>query len=472
MTCIVWFRQDLRCNDNPALAWAAARGPVVPVYILDNTPPPAGRPIGGAGQWWLDRSLRRHAETLGGLVLLRGDPKRLLPELARQVDAQAVAWTRCYEPAAIARDKDLKGALAATGLDVKSFNGQLLHEPWEVKTLSGGPFKVYSAFWRACCKRAVAQPGAQPRFKLADIAGIGDRLDDWGLAPRNPDWAAGWDSLWTPGEIGASARLEGFLANGLAGYAELRDRPDRPNISRLSAHLHWGEISPRTIWTRVQHAAAGGDVPARDAEKFLAEIGWREFATHLLYHFPELPERNWRPEFDAYPWRDSASDLKAWQRGRTGYPMVDAGLRELWATGFMHNRVRMIAASFLIKHLRIDWRQGERWFWDTLLDADLANNAASWQWVAGSGADASPYFRIFNPVTQGRKFDPEGHYVRRWCPELARLPNDVLHAPFEAPPEVLREAGVELGKTYPHPIVEHRAAREAALRGYDAVKAR
>jgi deoxyribodipyrimidine photo-lyase len=300
--------------------------------------------------------------------------------------------------------------------------------------------------------------------------GGGDKLCDWGLLPSKPNWAKGFAAEWTPGEDGARARLEAFLKGGLEGYTELRNRPDLPNVSRLSPHLHFGEISPRQVWAMTQHFADAHAGVRRDADKFLSEVGWREFAHHLLYHFPTLPERNWKPAFDAYPWQTNAKHLAAWQRGQTGYPIVDAGLRELWATGYMHNRVRMVVASFLIKHLRIDWRQGEAWFWDTLVDADLANNAASWQWVAGSGADAAPYFRIFNPMEQGRKFDPEGVYIRRWCPELAKLPNDALFAPFEALPMVLAAAGVVLGKTYPQPLVVHAEARAAALAGYQAVK--
>jgi deoxyribodipyrimidine photo-lyase len=295
-------------------------------------------------------------------------------------------------------------------------------------------------------------------------------LDDWGLLPRNPDWANTWRNWWRPGETGALARFDEFVAADLAGYAHLRDRPDLAASSCLSPHLHLGEISPRQIWARLsveQHE------PARRAgiDKFLSEVGWREFAYHLLYHFPKLPDANWRNAFDAYPWVDRKADLEAWRRGRTGYPFVDAGMRELWHTGWMHNRVRMVAASFLVKHLRIDWRLGEAWFWDTLVDADLANNAAGWQWVAGSGADAAPYFRIFNPITQGRKFDPEGDYVRRWCPELAQLPPEYIHAPFSAPVDVLRRCGIRLGTTYPYPIVVHDEARRAALAGYEQIRA-
>ena len=469
MTTIIWFRQDLRTADNPALSQAVAGGPVVPVFILDETQG-GGRPLGGASRWWLHHSLSALSDALGGLVLLRGDPAKVLPDLARRTGATSVVWNRCYEPSAVARDTRLKAELAAGGLAVASFNASLLNEPWTVTTQDGGPFKVFTPFWRACRRLPVEPPTPAARVKLAKLPkGLGERLADWRLLPTKPNWAKGFESAWTPGEAGARHRLDGFLADGLRGYAELRDRPDRQNVSRLSPHLHFGEISPRQIFAALSmHMADGG--LSRDGEKFLAELGWREFSYHLLFHFPTLAERNWKPAFDAYPWSSDQKHLSAWQRGRTGYPIVDPGMRELWATGYMHNRVRMIVASFLVKHLRIDWRQGETWFWDTLVDADLANNAASWQWVTGSGADAAPYFRIFNPITQGRKFDPDGIYVRRWCPELAGLPNDVIHAPFEAGPALLASAGITLGKTYPLPIVDHARAREAALAGYDAVK--
>jgi deoxyribodipyrimidine photo-lyase len=468
MTTLVWFRQDLRLGDHPALVDAAAHGSVVPVYVLDEGA--SVRPVGGASRWWLHHSLTDLSKRLGGLVLRRGDAAQILPKLAKEVGATRVVWTRCYEPYAIARDTAIKAALTADGVEVKSFNGGLLFEPWEVKTGDGGPYKVYSPFWRACLKLPVAKPLDAPTLKNTAIGIKSDKLSAWGLLPTKPNWATSFEPEWTPGEHGARERLAHFLTSGLNGYGELRNRPDLENVSRLSPHLHWGEISPRQAWAATQmHVEATGG-PRKDADKFLSEIGWREFAYHLLYHFPTLPDRNWKPAFDAYPWSDNVKQLRAWQRGLTGYPIVDAGMRELWATGYMHNRVRMIVASFLIKHLRQHWKEGEAWFWDTLLDADLANNAASWQWVAGSGADAAPYFRIFNPMEQGRKFDPDGIYVRRWCPELARLPNAVLHAPFEAPAEILSAAGVTLGKTYPLPLVDHATARGAALAGYEAVK--
>ena len=470
MTTVVWFRQDLRLADNPALARAAARGPILPIFILDESRKPHGRPLGGAARWWLHHSLSALGRALGGLILRRGDPGTILPELLELTGAQGICWNRCYEPYAMRRDEELRSTLSEHGVEVETFDGSLLHDPGQLVTDAGHPFRVYTPFWRACQKQTVGAPAAVPDLTVARFPGRSDRLADWPLLPAQPDWAAGFAKHWTPGERGAHQRLRRFLAQGLHGYARLRDRPDCANVSRLSPHLHWGEISPRQIWAATW-AHIGREPGARaDAEKFLAEIGWREFAYHLLYHFPDLPRSNWKPEFDAYPWQDSPRQLSAWQRGRTGYPFVDAGLRELWATGYMHNRVRMVAASFLVKHLRIDWRAGERWFWDTLLDADLANNVAGWQWVAGSGADASPFFRIFNPIEQGRKFDPDGHYVRRWCPELARLPTRYLHAPFDAPVSVLEAAGVVLGTTYPLPLVGHMAARRAALEAYAAVR--
>lgn len=467
MTAIVWFRKDLRLADNPALSAASAKGPVLPVYILEDD---TMRPAGGASKWWLRHSLEALSGSLGGLVLRRGAPEPILKDMARRTGAAAVYWNRRYEPDAIRRDREIKEHLRAAGLEVHSFNGALLNEPWEVATGSGAPFKVFTPFWKAARQRAVADPLPAPALSLAAAPDGSDDLREWALAPAAPDWAAGWTDHWSPGEAGARTRLSAFLKNRLGAYGAERDRSDLPATSRLSPHLHFGEISPRQIHSAVHFQADRDPSQANGAAKFMSEVGWREFSHHLLYHFPQMTTENWRPAFGAYPWREAPDDLARWQRGLTGYPFVDAGLRELWRTGFMHNRVRMIAASFLVKHLRIHWRRGEAWFWDTLVDADAANNAAGWQWVAGSGADAAPYFRIFNPVIQGRKFDPDGAYVRRWCPELAGLNTKWVHAPFEAPPMDLAAAGVRLGDTYPRPMVEHAAARAAALEGYEAVK--
>jgi deoxyribodipyrimidine photo-lyase len=470
---IVWFRQDLRLADNPALTAAAERGaPVLPLFVLDDS---GDWTPGGASRWWLHHSLaalERHLRELGApLCLRRGKAAEILPRVVRETGAGAVLWNRCYEPYAVARDKRLKQRLADEAVEVASFNGSLLAEPWVLKTGAGEPYKVFTPFWKAL--QAAGDPPAPlaPPKTLNGLAGIaGDALGDWNLLPRQPDWAGGLRAAWAPGETGAAARLADFLDGAAAAYRENRDRPGRPGTSRLSPHLHWGEISPRQVWQATRHAVDAGTVNAGAAEAFLRQLAWRDFSHSLLFHWPDLPEQPWRQAFAAFPWRDDDEGFAAWCKGRTGYPIVDAGMRQLWLTGWMHNRVRMVAASFLVKHLLIPWQRGEAWFWDTLVDADLANNAAGWQWVAGCGADAAPYFRIFNPVSQGEKFDPKGDYLRQWIPEIAALPDAVIHRPWEAADEDLKQAGITLGKTYPKPIVDHRAARARALAGYENVK--
>lgn len=471
MSTLVWFRQDLRIEDNPALFEAAAKGAILPVFILEP-PEHSGEthPLGGASRWWLHHSLARLKEALPGLIFLRGSARHLIPELARECGTSAVYWNRTYEPHAIERDTELKTALTQAGFEARSFKASLLHEPWEVETRTGGPYKVYSPFWKAALNAGVPPPLSAPENMDYVDCSAGEPLENLGLLPRRPNWAAGWEELWAPGAGGARARLNAFLENGLKGYGSLRNRPDLDNVSRLSPHLHFGDISPRQVWEATQRRIGQDSALAGDGMKFLSEIGWREFSHHLLFHFPNLPSENWRRTFDAYPWRESSGDLDRWQKGLTGYPIVDAGMRELWRTGYMHNRVRMVAASFLVKHLRLHWQHGEAWFRDTLLDADLANNSAGWQWVAGSGADAAPYFRIFNPITQGEKFDPDGVYVRRWLPELKDLETRYLFAPFAAPDSALKAAGVVLGESYPEPLVDHARARQAALEGYEAVR--
>ncbi|MEO0620383.1 MAG: deoxyribodipyrimidine photo-lyase [Pseudomonadota bacterium] len=470
---IVWFRQDLRVSDHPALTAASKRdGAVVPVYILCDEPE-GDWSIGGASRWWLHHSLvalSRKLEGLGSrLILRRGAAVDVLQALAKETGAARLHWTRGYAADAGKIDTAVKEAMDAADVTCKRFAGRLLFEPEEIKTGGGTPYKVFTPFWRAC------------RGEISDVTPLGtpdeltapkdwpesDALDDWGLLPHSPDWSDGFAPLWTPGEEGAQQKLKSFLDGPVSSYDTDRDRPDKEGTSRLSPHLHFGEISPRQVWVATQHtnAADGGD-----GDKFLAEIGWREFSHHLLFHWPTLPDEPFRPEFSAFPWAENKKALRAWQRGQTGYPIVDAGMRQLWQTGWMHNRVRMIVASFLIKHLLIHWREGEAWFWDTLVDADLASNAAGWQWVAGSGADASPYFRIFNPISQGQKFDPNGDYVREFVPELAGLPKSVIHEPWTADGATLAQAGVTLGETYPKPIVDHGEARKRALAGYDVVK--
>lgn len=470
---IVYLRQDLRLADNPALrAAVASKRPIVLLYVLDEDA--AGQwALGGASRWWLHHSLAALAKDLtrrgASLTLRRGQAEQVLREVIRETGAQAVFWNRVYEPDAVARDTALKDDLTKTGMEVTSYNGALLFEPWEVSTKTGKPFKVFTPFWRACLQKEWRGPAPAPkRLNGFDGKLASDRLDDWRLLPAAPDWARGF-SDWRPGEAGALKRLDVFIQERLRTYPEGRDQLAAEATSRLSPHLHFGEISPVQVRAAVDAAATKRPELQRGAEKFLSEIGWREFSTNLLFHWPGLPQENWRSAFDDFPWSRDAACLRAWQQGRTGYPVVDAAMRQLWATGWMHNRARMIAASFLIKHLLIHWREGEAWFWDTLVDADLANNAASWQWVAGSGADAAPYFRIFNPVTQGVRYDADGAYVRRWVPELARLNTGVIHQPWTASAAELADAGVVLGKTYPRPIVDHGAARARALAAFASI---
>jgi deoxyribodipyrimidine photo-lyase len=461
---ILWFRQDLRLGDNPALNRAADTGaPIVPVYVLDQGS--RVRPPGAASLWWLDKSLRALDADLrergSRLILRRGDSEAELRRLIEETGADKLYMNRLWEPDAAARDADLAHALKAEGVEVKGWNASHLCPPGSVKNGSGGPYKVFTPFSKALLDQAEPPPHTLGPRAIESPKGLrSDDLDDWGLHPTRPDWSTGFEGA--PGEAGATEALSRFVRDALSDYADGRDRPGDPLTSGLSPHLHFGEISP---WRAVAAARRAG--PAAQAAKFVSELVWRDFSAHLLHAFPQIPDKAFRPEYDAMPWRDDPQGLEAWKRGLTGYPFVDAGMRELWATGRMHNRVRMVVASFLIKHLLIDWREGEKWFWDCLVDADLASNVQNWQWVAGSGADASPYFRIFNPVMQGRKFDAEGRYVRRWIPELATLPDRWIHAPWEAPPDVLRDAGVRPGSTYPRPIVDHDAARKRAL---DALK--
>ena len=461
---VVWFRNDLRLADNPALIAGLRSGQaVVPVYVFDEESDGI-RPPGGASRWWLHHSLHALDASLRAigsrLVLRRGPAEHVIEELAAEVDASSIYWNRAYEHVPRERDARLKQAFNGRGVIAEGFKGNLLFEPWEVRTASAGSFKVFSAFWRAC--RGLASPATPlpaPRSLPPPAQWpSSDRIGDWRLLPSAPDWAGGLSATWSPGEASAALRLTAFLDDALARYRLERDLPAVHATSRLSPHLAFGEISTRQVWraaTTRGHSAS--------TEKFLNELGWREFAHHLMFHHGNLAERNFRPEFDGFPWLDEDSALDAWRRGRTGYPIVDAGLRELWATGWMHNRVRMIVASFLTKDLLIDWRVGERWFWDTLVDADAANNATNWQWVAGSGADAAPYFRVFNPVLQGEKFDPSGDYVRRWVPELASLPAETIHRPWEGASPLPQEI-------YPARIVEHRVARERALEAFRALK--
>lgn len=460
---ILWFRQDLRLSDNPALIEAAQNGAVLPIYILDDENAAAYK-MGGASRWWLHHSLHDLNLSLGGnLRFYYGDAHEIITDLVKSHDIKGVYWNRCYEPWRISRDKKIKNTLGDMGVECHSFKASLLWEPWEIKKSDGTPYKVFTPFYRKGCLSAPPPRAPLPApndISFADTSIQGMSLTDLKLLPT-----IGWDAQlaphWNIGEIGAQKRLYEFLDNGMTGYKEGRNFPAQTNVSRLSPHLHFGEISPYQAW----HSAIEYG-HTNDSDTFMSELGWREFSHSLLYHFPELPHKNWQSKFDSFPWEKNDAALLAWQRGQTGIPIIDAGMRELWQTGYMHNRVRMIVGSFLVKNLLLHWGNGERWFWDTLLDADLANNSASWQWVAGCGADAAPYFRIFNPVTQGQKFDVDGRYTRHYVPELAHMPDKYLFNPWEAPKEVLSGAKVLLGKTYPHPIIDLKASRERALAAF------
>lgn len=473
MSCaIVWFRRDLRLADNPALQAALDAGHVpIPVYVHAPGEESPWQP-GGASESWLHRSLQALAadlESRGSRLVLRvGESLAELERLALEVQAEAVFWNRLYEPTLVARDVRIKAALAERGLDVQSFAGALLAEPWTIATLGGEPYRVFTPFWRNLRPRLLqtAVSPAAERLPAVPVAVAGLELDSLELRPRQ-----GWDvefwSQWQPGEAGALEMLDAFVEGAVYGYGEQRNLPDRIGTSRLSPHLHFGEVSPRRILSRLL-AGLRPSVPEVDQEQFLAELGWREFSQHLLFHFPQMPESNLVSRFDRFRWADpDPVSLRRWQQGRTGVPLVDAGMRELWQTGWMHNRVRMVVASFLCKNLRYHWSHGARWFWDTLVDADLASNSQGWQWTAGTGADAAPYFRVFNPVAQSERFDRQGTYIRKWVPELASLPVPSLFAPWKNP-----ELARTLAPDYPAaPMVDLAQSRDAALSAFQGSRA-
>lgn len=460
---IMWFRRDLRLYDNPAFAAACQHQQIIPLYIddCDNT-----LILGSAQKWWLHHSLQAlHNSLLKKnlkLLLKRGTAADIINGLVSEHQVSAIYWNRCYEPKAINRDTKLKSQLTAAGIDVKSFNGSLLCEPWTVSNGKGEFFKVFTPFWRQCLRQIqTPAPVIANDSQLLDLPS--EDLADWKLLPTKPNWAKGFSAHWLPGEEGALQRLQQFCQDKLTHYHDDRDYPDKPATSKLSPHLHFGEISPWTIWREIEQIRTEPEYSLTAIDRFQAELGWREFSYHLLYHNPRLDQCNFRSEFDRFPWQTNENLCVAWQRGLTGYPIVDAGMRELWHTGWMHNRVRMIVASFLIKDLFIDWRIGASWFTDTLVDADLASNSASWQWVAGSGADAAPYFRIFNPILQGEKFDPRGDYIKTWIPELKSCPQQWIHRPWEAPNQ-------QFAGDYPRPVVDHQEARQRALSFYQQIK--
>ncbi len=465
-TTVVWLARSLRLEDHPALAHAAERGAVVPVFVWAPDEEAPWQP-GGAHRWWLHESLAALAEDLSArgsrLVLRAGPTAEALLDVAKRVGADRAVWQAETEPHLARRDLAVARHLQTAGLEARAFAGQILHDPDAIRTGAGNPYGVFGPFWRKLqAETAIGEPLPVPHLAAPGTWPESDALETFGLTPEQQDgvdWAAGLRERWTPGEAGARERLDAFTATILTGYAETRDLPAVAGTSSLSPHLHWGEVSPRSVWAAVKAARA----PSEDRGKFLAEVAWREFSYHVLRHNPETSEHALKPAFESFPWRTDADGFRAWRRGLTGFPIVDAGMRELWATGWMHNRVRLITASFLTKDLLLPWQDGARHFWDTLCGGDLASNTMGWQWSAGSGADAQPFFRVFNPTTQAQRFDPTGEYVRRWIPELAGLSAKYVHAPASASAEILAAAGVRLGTTYPMPIVDHAKRRVEAL---------
>lgn len=464
---ILLFHRDLRLRDHAALKNASDTGhSIIPLYIHDNTIPEENRE-GGASLWWLNHSLSELDRALrqrgSRLILRKGSRLTELERIVAETHAESVFISRRYAPWEERQDQEIAQRLS---VPYRRFRGYLLFEPEDVKTKSGTPFRVFTPFFKACLALGSPFPADNtvPEIAAPSTWPVSEELRDWCLLPSKPDWSGGISSSWNPGEAGALERLDAFRSV-VDRYDEDRDRPDREGTSRLSPHLHFGEISPRACWLEFSSESGLG---GRNA--FLRELIWREFSYHLLAQFPDMAQIPLQKKFLKFPWRVDHQNLTAWQRGRTGYPIIDAGMRQLWKTGWMHNRVRMIVASFLIKHLLIGWQNGQNWFWDTLVDADPANNAASWQWVAGCGADAAPFFRIFNPMTQGAKFDPNGNYVREWVPEISQLPAKFIHEPWLAPPQILARTNIRLGDSYPWPIVDHKLARQRALDTLNRIK--
>ena len=464
---IHWFRQDLRVSDNPALTLASKHKKILPIYILDDENAEEFK-MGAASRWWLFHSLSILKKSLGdNLSIYKGNPHNIIEDITNRFNISSIYWNRCYEPWRTYRDTKLKDHFKTKGINVESCNGSLLWEPWTIKKNDGTPYKVFTPFYRKGClqsqepRKPIPKPINANFFLDRDCSISLEKLE----LLSNIKWYKKLDSHWEIGEVGANKRLKYFLKEGIEHYKDGRNLPEKPYVSRLSPHLHFGEISPNQLWYAVQKFAKNKNI-----DHFCSELGWREFSHNLLYYNPQLPTKNLQSKFNNFPWSTEKLHLKAWKDGQTGIPMVDAGMRQLWQTGYMHNRLRMIVGSFLVKNLLIHWSHGERWFWETLLDADLANNSASWQWIAGCGSDAAPYFRIFNPVIQGQKFDSQGNYVRLFVPEIASLPNKYLFNPWTTPKKILEECRIELGKNYPKPVVDLNKSRDMALLAFKSLK--
>ncbi len=464
---ILWFRKDLRLIDNPALVEANLNAEIIPIFILDDTNPKENK-MGAASRVWLYHSLKSLNISMQKKInFYRGDPVKIISELINNYNINGVYWNRCYEPWEIRRDKKIKDLLKVKKVKAKSFNGSLIREPWEVLKEDQTPYKVFTALYKKAYLNSdikVEVINEPTKINYCSKIFSSNTLDTLKLLP-NLSWADNIINHWKVGEKNANLKMTEFFKKGIDDYKEGRNFPFKKNVSRLSPHIHFGEISPKQLWVKAKSIGSN-----KNTEHFVSEICWREFSYYLLYHFPNLPKDNLQKKFNNFPWKENNYYFDSWKKGKTGYPIIDAGMRELYETGYMHNRVRMIVASFLVKNLLIHWHKGERWFWDCLFDADLANNSASWQWVAGSGADAAPYFRIFNPVTQGIKFDVDGQYTKQYVPELKDMPNKYLFSPWEAPDDVLNKANVVLGGNYPNPIIDIKESREKALYSFSLIK--
>jgi len=470
---LIWFRQDLRVKDNPALINAAKHEHVLAIYIFDESLPDKAK-LGGASKWCLHHALISLNDALdGNLMVVSGNPEDVLATVCKEHDIGAVYWNRMYEPWAISRDTDIKKELKSQGIDVRSSNGSLLWEPMQVLKKDETPYKVFTPYYKNGCLNAAHPRYPERKPHIGFVTSVEAQTDDAKIAALallpTISWDTEIDKQWNISEQGAQYKLERFITEAIEDYNEDRNIPSIRGTSQLSPYLHFGLLSPNQAWYAV-HDAFDGSREKKGVYVYLSELGWREFSYYLLFHFNDIQNRNFNKKFDNFPWQQNKKYLQAWQQGNTGVPIIDAGMRELWQTGYMHNRVRMIVASYLVKNLMIDWREGERWFWDCLLDADSASNSAGWQWVAGSGADASPYFRIFNPVLQGEKFDKQGEYVKKYCPELKALGNKYLHKPWEASSEELADANIVLGKDYPGHLVDLKTSRRRALDAYSTIK--
>ena len=464
---IHWFRQDLRISDNPSLNYLSTKNKkIICIFILDEVN--CERQLGSASKLWLHYSLKNLNKQLDeNLLLYKGNPEQIFSELLKEIKVSEISWNRCYEPWRVKRDKLLKSFLKKK-VEVKTFNSSLLWEPWEVLKSDGTPYKIFTPFYqRGCLNQRPPRKPISKKIFFFDHQIKSLKLNDLNLL-KNKNWEDKVVNHWEIGELFAKKKINDFFENGLSNYSEGRNFPNQKNVSRISPYLHWGQISVNSIWYKIDEFKK--EIENKNIEIFKTELGWREFFYNLMFHFPYIQNQNLQKKFNKFPWESNSKFLNFWKKGLTGYPIVDAGMRELWQTGYMHNRVRMITGSFLVKNLLLHWHNGEKWFWDCLFDADYASNSASWQWVAGTGTDAAPYFRIFNPITQGKKFDPDGQYIKKFVPELMNIPIKYLHSPWECPQNILDEINLNIGKDYPLPIVDVKLSREKALDAFSSLK--